>query len=971
MTNIHGFELLEKRRIRELNTEAFHYRHIKTGAELLSLVNDDENKVFGISFRTPSLDSTGVAHILEHSVLCGSRKYPVKEPFVELLKGSLKTFLNAFTYPDKTCYPVASQNLQDFYNLVDVYLDAVFHPRLTPSVLKQEGWHYEMDGPDGPLSYKGVVFNEMKGAYSSPERTLGEYSQQCVFPDNAYGVESGGEPAEIPNLTFERFQEFHRKFYHPSNARIFFCGDDDPQQRLRIADEYLREYDFLDVDSEIALQPRFESPKRIVRPYAAGTGGTSGAQGMVTVNWLLPETTDAQANIALHILHFILLGMPGSPLRKALMESGLGEDLSGVGIEGELRQMYFSTGMKGIDPANADRVEALIIETLGRLAKEGIDPLATEAAINTIEFSLRENNAGSTPRGLVLMLRALTTWLYGGDPMVLLAFETQLESMKSCLLNHKSCFEEMIDRFLLQNPHRVTLILEPDTQLGEREAAREREELERVRASKTPEELRSIFDEALELKRKQETPDSPEALATIPSLRVEDLDRKNKQIPLEIKETRDARVLSHDIASNGVIYFDLGLDLHTLAPEHLPYAPLFGRALLEMGTEKEDYVALTQRISRKTGGIRPRTLASSVRDANRAAAWLFLRGKAMSAGAGDLLDILRDVLLTVRLDDKERFRQMVLEEKAGQEQELVPSGHRIVESRLRSHFREADWVGERIGGVSYLFFLRRLAGAIDNDWPSILDTLEAIRRNLVNRKAMLVNVTADSTDLTRLEPLLRAFLDALPARDPVYVDWVRESMPEFEGLTMPAQVNYVGKGADLYASGYRFHGSSIVIARYLRSSWLWDRVRVQGGAYGAFCNFSRLSGVFTFVSYRDPNLLKTLEVFDQTARFLRDIDLSKAELAKGIIGAIGEIDAYLLPDSKGYNSMLRTIGRDSEEVRQRVRDEVLGTTIGDFKAFADVLENVREKGIVKVLGSESAIADAVSGGLGLSVTKVL
>ncbi len=991
MTVSHGFELLRENDIPEINGKVGLYRHVGTGAQLMSVINADENKVFGISFRTPPADSTGVAHILEHSVLCGSRKYPLKEPFVELLKGSLKTFLNAFTYPDKTCYPVASQNAQDFYNLVDVYLDAVFHPRLTPFVLQQEGWHYELEDPDAPLTIKGVVFNEMKGNYSSPERILSEYSQQFLFPDNTYGFESGGDPHRIPDLTFSEFEAFHRRFYHPANARIYFYGDDDPERRLRILDEYLKDFGPSEVDSTVSLQPRFDRPRRITRPFAApkpeadeedatddGSAGSPGPKGMVTVSWLLPETVEAETTMSFYILEYILLGMPGSPLRKALIDSGLGEDLTGVGLEAELRQMYFSTGLKGIDPANADRVEALIVETLTKLAKEGIDPLTVEAAMNTVEFRLRENNTGSYPRGLALMLRALTTWLYDGDPFALPAFEKLLDAVKSRLAENKSYFEGMIDCFFLNNPHRLTLIMEPDPEMEEREAGLERERLEKVKASMTPDELRQIIENTRELKRLQSTPDSPEALATIPTLRIEDLDRKNKTIPIAVSEQGRAGILHHDLDTNGIVYLDLGLNLRALKQKHLPYVPLFGRALLEMGTEKEDYVALSQRISRQTGGIHPQEFTSTRASGNgsgpgQAVTWSVLRTKAMAGRAHELLDILRDVLLTVRLDDRDRFRQIVLEEKARQEQGMAPSGHHIVDSRLRAHFSEADWVSEQMEGVSYFFFLRALAEAVDRNWPEVLSVLEEIRHVLVHRNTLIANVTLNGDGWAEFQPMLRDFLGSFPTAGPLTeAVWTPEPVPVFEGLSMPTQVNYVGKGADLYGLGYRYHGSALAITRYIRTSWLWDQVRVQGGAYGAFCSLNRLSGILTFVSYRDPNLISTLDAFDRTVQFLADADIGPDELRKAIIGAIGDIDSYMLPSAKGYASMARYLTGDSEEERQRLRDEVLGTTVRHFRAFGEVLRDVRDKGIVKVLGSQSTLEKAVDDGLGgMNILKVL
>jgi len=971
----YGFELLRKRYINELKTEARLYRHIQTGAELLSMINDDENKVFGITFRTPPRDSTGVPHILEHSVLCGSRKYPVKEPFVEILKGSLQTFLNAFTYPDKTCYPVASQNIKDFYNLIDVYLDAVFYPRITPEIFQQEGWHHEMEEPGGPLVYKGVVFNEMKGANSSPDRLLAEYSQQVLFPDTTYGLDSGGDPAVIPELTYEQFRDFHRRYYHPSNARIFFSGDDDPSERLRRIDEYLGEFEKTDIDSTVSLQPPFGKPRRVARSFAAAEAVGS----MMTVNWVLGETTDAVTNMALNILSYILLGTSGSPLRKALIESGLGEDITGGGLEGELRQLFFSVGLKGITGGREDAVEALVLETLEGLATGGIDPHAVEAAFNTIEFGLRENNTGSYPRGLVLMLRVMTTWLYDGDPLALLSFEALLSEIRARIGSGELFFEGLIRKYFLENPHRSTVVLKPDPNLESRVEAAEEERLRAVRDAASPEELNQIFENTERLKKLQETPDSPEALATIPALRIADLDTKNRTIPITVLNERGATVLYHDIATSGIAYIEVGLNLRVLPRRHVQYIPLFSRALLEMGTRTEDYVSLSQRIDRKTGGIHPSLFVSEVKDTQSGAeARLFLCGKAMVPQTHDLFAILRDILMDVRLDNRERFRQMVLEEKARQEQQMIPSGHQIVNLRLRAHFGEAGRLSERLHGVSYLFFLRELVDRIEKDWASVHATLEEIRSFLVNREAILFNITVDETGWKQIRPHLGGFIGDLPAEPSHAGDLLSREpageieIPEHEGLVVPSQINYVGKGTDLYREGYTYHGSVKVITRYLRTSWLWDRVRVRGGAYGAFCNFDKFSGVLTFLSYRDPNLLKTIEIFDGTAVFLRNGTLSGDELRKGIIGAIGDMDTYMFPDAKGYASMLRYLTGNTEKDLQQVRDEIFSTTAADFKRFADVLDTVALRGLVKVLGSESAIGDAAGSAVPpLQVVKVL
>ncbi|MBN2515767.1 MAG: insulinase family protein, partial [Deltaproteobacteria bacterium] len=841
----HGFELVKDVTISELRTQARFYRHIKTGAELLSLINNDENKVFGITFRTPPADSSGLPHILEHSVLCGSRKYPVKEPFVEILKGSLQTFLNACTYPDKTCYPVASQNVQDFYNLIDVYLDAVFYPRISSFIFQQEGWHYELASPDDPIIYKGVVFNEMKGAYSSPQRLIATCSQQSLFPDNSYGLDSGGDPERIPYLSFEQFSDFHRNYYHPSNARIFFSGDDDPDRRLSLVDEYLRDFDRSDAASTVPLQSRFDGPKRFVHSYASGEDESLRSKGMVTVNWLLTETTDAEINMALHILSYILVGMPGSPLRKALIDSGLGEDLTGSGLEDELRQMYFSVGLKGIHVEKADDLEKLILETLSGLVKNGIDPRTIEAALNTVEFRLRENNTGTYPRGLVFMLRCLTTWLYDSDPLLLLPFESYLSGIRSRLQSDTVFFENLIDRFFLKNSHRTTVILQPDAALGQKTEETERKKLADVKAGMSNDEVQSIIENTQQLQHLQETPDTPEALASIPVLKLGDLDKENKIIPLELIDEKETRILYHNLETNGIAYIDVGFDLHTVPQHCLPYVPLFGRALLQMGTEEEDFVKLSQRISRKTGGIRSTSFTSVIKDSRETSAWLFLRGKGMVHQVEDLFQIVSDILLSPRLDNKDRFRQMVLEEKARQEQKMIPGGHQIVNLRLRSHFSEAGWAAEQMSGVSYLFFLRKLVEKVDQDWPSVHAVLRDMLFKLVNRASMIVNVTTDDDGWSPVKNHMIRFLSDVPIRPAERIAWSPDQFDGFEGMTIPAQVNYVGKGADLYKLGYRYHGSVRAISRYLRTSWLWDRIRVHGGAYGAFCQFNSLSGVLT------------------------------------------------------------------------------------------------------------------------------
>lgn len=953
MTITHGFEQIDERRIEEINSLVVRYRHVKTGAELLSVQNDDENKVFSITFATPPVDSTGLPHILEHSVLSGSRKYPVKEPFVELIKGSLATFINAFTFSDKTMYPVASQNLQDFYNLIDVYLDAVFYPRITPQTLAQEGWHHELEAPEGPLTYRGVVFNEMKGSYSSLDRVLATQSEMALYPDTIYANDSGGDPAVIPDLTYEAFKHFHETYYHPSNARIFMYGDDDPMQRLALLDAYLREFEQLDLDASIAPQAPFEAPRLVEHVYDAGEGEDQKA--FVTVNWLLPEPFDAELSLALSILENALLGTQAAPLRKALLDSGYGEEVAGHGLEDGMRQMNFSTGMRGVRLEVVDQVERLIIETLQRLAEDGIDPAQVEASLNTVEFALREYNTGGFPRGLAMNIQTMGSWLYGGDPIEALAFEAPLSAVKARIIGGERYLEGLIQRHLLDNTSRVTVIMRPDATVREQREAAEKARLQREFEAMTEADKQNVIAQAQQLLAQQNAEDSPDDLAKLPFLKLTDLEREIRTVPTEQHTLAGATALMHDLFTNGIVYLNLGFDLRGFPVEWIPYLGLFGSALLQMGTEQEDYVSLTQRIGRKTGGVWTSQLIRESRFLDEPPARLFLRAKARPEQIADLLAIFNDVLHTPRLDDRERFKQIVLTRKARLEASLIPGGHQFVISRLGAHFSRSGWIREHTDGISQLMFLRQLADLIETDWPQVAQTLADIRSFVVKRDSLVLNAVAAEHDLAALQTPLTSLLETLPLRDTIPTE-VPVGLPTgSEGLVVPAQVNYVGRAVNLYDAGYVHHGSVHVIMRHLGTSWLWNQIRVQGGAYGAFGRFDHHSGVLSFASYRDPNLEKTLETYTRSADYLRQLDLSEDELHKAIIGTIGGIDQYELPDAKGFSELGRFLMGYDEARRQQMREEILSTTLADFHRFGQNLVGAIEQGPVVVIGDRAGL----------------
>ena len=966
--DIHGFSLIREETMQETGGRVRLWRHGVTGAELLSVCNDDENKSFGVSFRTPPKDSTGVAHILEHSVLCGSEKYPVKEPFVELLKSSLQTFLNALTFPDKTCYPVASCNLQDFYNLVDVYIDAVFHPRIDENVLRQEGWHIEADTPDGPWEYKGVVYNEMKGVYSSPDSVLMEACQHAVFPDMLYSLDSGGDPAVIPSLTFEAFRLFHATYYHPSNARFFFWGDDPEDARLILLEKVLAPYRRCEVSSEVPLQPRLSTPRQVEEHYAA-SGEAGEDKAHVAVNWLLCESRETETMFELNMLEHIIAGLPGSPLRKALMDSGLGEDITGCGLEGDLRQAYFSMGLRSVDPADACKVERIMLDTLSGLAEQGVPGPAVDAALNSLEFMLRENNTGSFPRGLAAMFRSLSDWLYDGDPFAPLAWEKPLASIKRRLAAGEPVFENAIRRWFLENPHRVTVVLLPDTGLAARRQEEEAGRLESTRQGMDAAARENVVKIAAELRAAQQRPDSPEALDTVPSLGKEDLPVSNKSIPREVCSCDGIDVISHDLDTTGILYACLAMDLSAVPTRLLPLVPLYARALTELGTTRHDYVELGFEISAQTGSLDAAPLVFARCSDASPVRYLSLAGKCTAGKVKHMVGIMEEILGEPDFDNHDRFVQMVLEEKARMEQAAVPSGHTLVNTRLGGRLSTVGRLSEELNGVSALFFLRALSRRVEEDWTGVSADLRELHSLVARRDGLKIDMTADASLLDAARPDMLALAQGLPSRPFAAAPACLPALPGAELLSIPAQVNYVGLGLSLADTGYQYHGSLAVIMRHLRMGYLWDRVRVQGGAYGCFARYSRITGAFTFVSYRDPNVAGTLDVYRATADYLGNLVLSEADITRAIVGAVGDMDAYMLPGAKGAASFGRWLSGETEEERQRIRDELLSTRLADFHDFAPFLARGLESAVPCVLGGSDA--DAVAQAEGWTITRVL
>lgn len=958
MTTLHGFELLNDTTLPEISSRVRHYRHLKTGAELLSVENDDENKSFGVAFQTPAPDDSGLPHILEHSVLSGSRKYPMKDPFAEMIKTSLASFINAMTFPDMTIYPVASTNLKDFYNLIDVYLDAVFFPLIPQQTFQQEGWHYELT-PDGQgLVYNGIVFNEMKGYVSSAEIVMDTLVPGTLLPDTPYAHESGGDPAAIPNLTYEQFKAYHQTYYHPSNARFFFYGDDQPEERLRHIDAVIREFERQPITSLFGLQARFSEPRTIVKAVDAGEATDEDNKALVTVNWLLSEVTDTRRMMALALLNNILIGSSASPLTVALQESGLGEDLVGSGLTPYSREAVFSIGMKGILSEDASEVEGLILETLGDLADNGIDRDTIAAAINTVEFDLRERNTGRLPRGLAVFMGMLPVWMHGGDPVHGLAFEDDLRAIRIAYAENPQYFEELIGEYLLNNPHRTTVVLTPDPQVAPDRSAAEQAQLDNANATLTDADRARIAEEVKALKARQEAVDTAETLALLPTLKLDDLDRMIKPIPTEDIDLNGVKLLYHDLGTSGVVYLDMAFDLQTLPIEWVPYVSLFSKALTELGTTTQDFVSFQNRIGAQTGGIDAGEIAQLTFHDQQPVIHLLIRAKAMAVQTHELLEIVREVLLNINFDNRERFRQMILEEKAQTEAYLGLYGQGLSSSRLRGQFDVAGWFHEQTSGVSQLFFLRTLAEQLETRWDEMLHTFNAIRDRVINRASLIVNLTTDRRYLDEIVPALRDFVAQIPLKDSETQHWDYTTTPTHEGLAVVTQVNFVGKAANFTELGYAIHGSQNVIQNQFNLTYMYNKIRLQGGAYGGSLNVNPITGVGAFLSWQDPNIVETLATYDAASTYLRALDLSRSELEKAIIGAVGSVDAYLLPDAKGVSALLNRLIGYSDTMRQQRRDEMFSTTLQNFRTFADVLDEVAKQGHVVVVGSAERLAQA-------------
>ena len=953
-TKVHGFTLQRKTFIRETDSTAYLFTHEKSGARLFFLENDDDNKVFSIAFRTPPIDDTGVAHIVEHSVLCGSRKYPLKEPFVELVKGSLNTFLNAMTYPDKTMYPVASRNDKDFQNLMDVYLDAVFYPNMKrdPHILMQEGWHYEIGNADSPLTYSGVVYNEMKGALSSPDDILESRIMTSLYPDTTYGYESGGDPEAIPNLTQAMFASFHDRYYHPSNSYIYLYGDLDIEEKLAYLDaEYLSHFDRIPVPSHIKEQKPFAVMKRSRSSYPIGAEESVRGKTFLSMNWIVGKSLDLKDMMGLEILEHAILRTQAAPLRKALLRAKIGKDVDSI-FENDILQPFFSIIVNNTEESCVDAFCETVEKTLATLAEKGLDRTLMKASINLFEFRLREADFGSAPRGLVYAIRVMKSWLYDGDPEAPLYYEDALQQMKDGL--ETGYFEELIRRYLLDNTHRTLVVLRPDAELAVRREARQAEILANKKAAMSKAEIAAYVEETRALKTRQQTPDSEEALNTIPILSLKDIRREAYDLPLEEREIDTVKVLLSNVETNGIAYVNLFFDAQTVPQDKLLYLYLLSDLIGSVDTEVRGYADVANQQNLVTGGIRFDLAGFSRKGKPDSLAPKFcVRMKVLTKKLSDGFALVEELLTKSRFTDEKRIRERIEQEATSIELSLQRSANQIIATRISSYFTRVGAYSST-GELPFYHFLKDFQANFAENHAKMQRIFAELLPLVFNRNNLLVGLTIDGKDYGAFEAPFEKLLSALSEEKFPAQMYPWDLMAKSEGLTSSSRVQYVGKGANFIRLGYEYSGSMLVLSTLLRYDYFWTKIRVQGGAYGAFTNFNR-NGMLFFGSYRDPHLTQTIDVFNATGDYVRRFDATKREMDKFIIGTMSSLDAPMTPKMKGETAMGCYLHGVTFDDRQKTRDEVLATRQEDIRALAPLVDSCMRENALCVFGGEEKI----------------
>lgn len=947
-----GYKLIEKRFVKEVNADVYYLEHIKSGARVLKIAADDQNKTFAITFKTEPETDAGTTHIIEHSVLNGSKKFTCKSPFEEMSKSSLKTFLNAFTGSDYTMYPVASQNEKDYFNLMNVYVDAVFNPKIytEPRIFKQEGWHYELTDKNSPIVYKGVVYNEMKGAFSDPSRELYTQINKALFPDNGYGLESGGYPTAIPTLTYDAFLDYHHRHYNPTNSYIFLYGNASLEKELHFLDStYLSNYEKTALLKEIPLQKPFDAMKNQTSVYPAMDGSESNGETYLSLSWVIGKNTDAALIRSLDILSDVLVNQESAPVRLALEKAEIGKDVEAW--TDNTQQNVFHIIVKNANPGDKEKFRETVFNTLKEVSEKGFDKSAVEGTINRMEFRLREGN--NAQKGLSTIFNSIYGWLFAGDPIIGLEWEKSLAEVKKIVTD--GSLEKMIKSDFFDNKHALLLELNPKPGLEKEINEKTAKELADYKAKLTPAQIDSLIKETKDLIAFQQQKDSPADIATIPRLTLKDVNPNANFYAVSVKKEKDNTVLQYEDFTNNVVYTTLNFDLRTLPIELIPYASLLTELLGTMNTENYTYGELDKALNINTGGFTA-YLDTKLenKDDSKLLPYMVIGSKAMNNKTDKMFGLISEIILKSKFDDKERLKSVLVRLQSRLSNNITDDGYGYTATRSESYYNNSGMFAEKTEGFEFYWFISELKKNFDSKKEEIIANLSKTAKLLFSADNMLATVTCSKEDYPIFAENLNTFSNTLPKTKPIVNLWSFDLKKKNEGFLTASKVQYVVEGYNYKKLGYSWTGKLVVLSSILSNDWLQNQVRVQGGAYGGFAGFTS-SGNSFFGSYRDPNLKETLENYDKTVDYLNNFNADEQTMLNYIIGSISDFDRLLTVSQKGSMAVRYYMEKRTEADVQADRKAILTTTADDIRNFAPMVADILKQHSFCVYGSKEKI----------------
>lgn len=954
--NLAAYEIVEERPIEDIASYGYILRHKKSGARVCVIANDDDNKVFSIGFRTPPEDETGVPHIIEHTTLCGSDKFPVKDPFMELAKGSLNTFLNAMTYPEKTLYPIASYNDQDFKNLMDVYLDAVFHPNITKyqEIFMQEGWHYELESEDAPLIINGVVYNEMKGAYSSPDEVLETAIEAALFPDNTYSKNSGGNPDHIPELTYEAYLDFYHKYYHPCNSYIYLYGDMDVEERLDWMDRnYLSQFEPAEIDSSIEKQKPFDEIRYIETEYPITDDDPEENNTYLSYNKVVADVLDRKLYQAFSVLDYVLVSAPGAPIRQALIDAGIGQDVYGSFEDGML-QPFFSIVAKNANEEDQERFVTIIEETLQKLVKEGLNQDALLAGINSTEFRFREADYGQFPKGLLYGLQCMESWLFDDKkPFIHLECLDTLQFLREQM--NTGYFEKLIQKYLLGNTHGAVVTVVPKKGLNKVREDALAEKLAAYKATLSPDEIKKLVEQTHHLHQYQEEPSADEDLRKIPMLGRKDMRKEAMLFHNEEMKAGNIPVVMHEIATNGIDYMTLMFECGDIPQEDIPYLGLLKSVLGYVNTSNYEYADLANAINIYTGGISSGiSVYPDLQKTGSVCVKYEVRIKVLENNLKDAMALVDEILTTSNLEDTKRLGEIIAQVKSRLQVNLSSSGNVVAAMRALSYQSRYAFYQDATLGIAYYQLIQKLDEQMKTDPKQVVDKMKTLVAKVFVQNRLLVSFTGTKAAYEKAQPLFVQYFERLSEGTKAGDMAVIELSKKNEGFMDASQIQYVARGGNFKNHGYTYSGTLKILKMILSYEYLWINIRVKGGAYGCMSSFLR-TGESYFVSYRDPNLGKTNEIYEKIPEFVKNFDPDERDMTKYIIGTFGSLDTPMNPEAKGSRSMSAYLQHITYEDIQKERDDILNATPEDIRKLADVIAAILEDDCFCVVGNENAI----------------